>query len=156
MKHAIVLLACAILIPASLMAGEDQDKEEIRKVITTSYIGGLQNKGPVSDIEKGFHPGFELLGVRNDELTKWPIYSWIQYHERKLDEDPTPPGPDDVVTGKFPMIDITGDAAVAKVELYKGTDLIFTDYLSLYRFEDGWKIVSKIYYRHEKKKEDQK
>jgi len=29
----------------------------------------------------------------------------------------------------------------------KGGNKIFTDYLSLYKFEDGWKIVSKIYYK---------
>ncbi|MFU8844570.1 MAG: nuclear transport factor 2 family protein [Bacteroidales bacterium] len=25
---------------------------------------------------------------------------------------------------------------------------MFTDYLSLYKFEEGWKIVSKIFFRH--------
>ena len=153
MRYFIAILACSLLLPMSTMAGEDQEKEEIMKVITTSYINGLQNKGPVADIEAGFHPGFDLLGVRNDELTKWPIYSWVQYHEKKLKDDPTPPGPDDLVSGKFPMIDVTGNAAVAKVELYKGDQMIFTDYLSLYKFEEGWKIVNKIYYRHEQKKD---
>ena len=153
MNRYMILAACSLFLSMGLQAGEEQEKEAIKKVITTSYVNGLQNKGPVADIEAGFHPGFELLGVRNDELTKWPIYSWVQYHENKLKEDPTPPEPDEVVSGKFPMIDITGSAAVAKVELYKGNKLIFTDYLSLYKFEEGWKIVSKIYYRHEEKKE---
>ena len=25
---------------------------------------------------------------------------------------------------------------------------VFSDYLSLYKFEDGWKIIGKIFYRH--------
>ncbi|MBN1338972.1 MAG: nuclear transport factor 2 family protein [Bacteroidales bacterium] len=128
-----------------------QDEEAIKKVIQISYVDGLQNKGKSEDIEKGFHPGFELLGINEGQLTKWPIYSWIEYHEKKLAKDPSPPADNEKVTAKFPMIDITGDAAVVKVELYKDKNLIFTDYLSLYKFEEGWKIVSKIYFRHEKK-----
>ena len=48
-----------------------------------------------------------------------------------------------------PSIDITGSAAVARVELYRDFKHIFTDYLSLYRFDDGWKIVGKIFYQHQ-------
>jgi hypothetical protein len=48
----------------------------------------------------------------------------------------------------YKNIDITGNAAVAKIELYRSDKLIFTDYLSLYKFEEGWRVVSKIYFRH--------
>jgi hypothetical protein len=120
-------------------------------VIQSAYVDGLQNKGPVADIEKGFHPGFELLGNKNNELTRFPIYSWILYHRKKLAENPNPPTADEVVTCMFPLIDVTGNAAMAKIELYKGGNILFTDYLSLYKFEEGWQIVSKIYFRHDQK-----
>ena len=151
MRKIAILLAISFILPAFLIAGENEDKEAIKNVITSAYVNGLQNKGPVADIEAGFHPGFNLLGVRNDELTKWPIYSWVQYHEKKLKEDPSPPAKEDITTCEFPLIDITGNAAIVKIELFKGGNKIFTDYLSLYKFEEGWKIVSKIYYRHEVK-----
>jgi len=150
MKNLLIILSIAFIIPSFVIAGSD-DEDAIKKVIQTSYIDGLQNKGPVADIEAGFHPGFNLLGVRNNEFTKWPIYSWVQYHENKLKEDPSPVTDEDKVTAKFPIIDITGNAAIVKLEYYKGGKHVFTDYLSLYKFEEGWKIVSKIYYRHEKK-----
>ena len=151
MKTVITFIFLVALVPFISFAQDTADEETIKQVIETSYVNGLQNKGPVEDIEAGFHPGFELLGVRNNELTKWPIYSWIQYHESKLEEDPSPPSEDELVTCKFPLIDITGTAAIAKIELYRGGEIIFTDYLSLYKFEEGWEIVSKIYFRHEKK-----
>jgi len=151
MKKFIIIAVMMAVLPFCLIA-QEKDKEAIKKVIQTSYVDGLQNKGPVSDIEKGFHPGFNLLGLRNDDLTKWPIYSWVKYHEKGLKEDPAPPNEDEIVTCKYPMIDITGTAAVAKIELFKGGKKIFTDYLSLYKFEDGWRIVSKIYFRYEEKK----
>ena len=145
-----LLLLIFLILPVFLFA-QDTEKEAIKKVIQTSYVDGLQNKGPVADIEAGFHPGFELLGMRNGELTKWPIYSWISYHEKKLAEDANPPKDNEKVTAKFPMVDVTGNAGIAKVELFRDGEKIFTDYLSLYKFEDGWKIVSKIYHDHREK-----
>ncbi len=46
------------------------------------------------------------------------------------------------------MIDITGTAAVVRLELFRDGVHVFTDYLSLYKFSEGWKIVSKIFYRY--------
>ena len=68
-----------------------------------------------------------------------------------MKEDPSPVKDEEKVTAKFPIIDITGNAAMVKLEYYKGGNHVFTDYLSLYKFEEGWKIVSKIYFRHETK-----
>jgi hypothetical protein len=151
MKTIKLFILVLTFVPFAVLAQNEQEQEAIKKVIQSAYVDGLQNKGPVADIEKGFHPGFELLGNKNNELTKFPIYSWIMYHRKKLAENPTPPAGDEIVTCKYPLIDITGNAAIAKIELSKGGALIFTDYLSLYKFEEGWQVVSKIYYKHEKK-----
>ena len=48
----------------------------------------------------------------------------------------------------FPLVEVTGTAAICKVELTREGKLAFTDYLQLYRFADGWKIVGKSFYRH--------
>ena len=123
----------------------DAEKKAIIKVIDAAYVQGIQNGKNVENIEKGFHPGFNLLGIDNqDNLTKYPIYTWSSNVKKAIAAGQTVPVE---TTAKFPMIDITGTAAVAKVELYREGKQIFTDYLSLYKFEDGWKIVSKIYYR---------
>ncbi len=45
------------------------------------------------------------------------------------------------------MIDVTGTAAVAKLEFYVGKTLKYIDYMSLYKFGDEWKIVNKIFYK---------
>jgi hypothetical protein len=41
----------------------------------------------------------------------------------------------------------TADAAVAKVDLHRNGKHIFTDYIALYRFDDGWKLVGKTFQR---------
>jgi hypothetical protein len=151
MKAIRLFIVILSLAPLAVLSQNEPEQETIKKVIQSAYVDGLQNKGPVADIEKGFHPGFELLGNKNNELTRFPIYSWIMYHQKRLAENPNPPTSAEVVTCKFPLIDITGNAAMVKIELYKEGNILFTDYLSLYKFEEGWQIVSKIYYKHEKK-----
>jgi len=151
MKTIKLFILVLSLVPLVVLSQNETEQEAIKKVIQSAYVDGLQNKGPVADIEKGFHPGFELLGIKNNELTKFPIYSWIMYHQKRLAENPNPPTAEELVTCKFPLIDITGNAAMVKIELFKGGNILFTDYLSLYKFEEGWQIVSKIYFRHEQK-----
>lgn len=149
MKSLIYVLVFILAACATALA-QDFNEEQIliKETIQKSYVDGLQNKGEVADIEKGFHPGFNLLGVRNDMLTKFPIYSWLESHEMRKAKDPTLPSDEDKVTCNYLTIDVTGNAAMAKIELVKHKKVIFTDYLQLYKFEEGWKIVSKIYYRH--------
>jgi hypothetical protein len=40
--------------------------------------------------------------------------------------------------GNFISVDVTGTNAVVKLELYRENKKIFTDYLVLYKFVEGW------------------
>jgi hypothetical protein len=149
MKKLIVFAVFMIFTAAAAIAQDiEKEKQEIKNVIQTAYVDGLQNKGNVEDIEKGFHPGFNLLGVNQNMLTKYPIYSWLESFKKRKEKDPTPPTDEQKITCKYLSVDVTGNAAMAKIELHRNNELLFTDYLQLYKFEEGWKIVSKIYYRH--------
>ena len=150
MKKIAISIFLALLFPVLMFAQDNQneEKEAIKTVIQTAYVDGLQNNGDLTKTEEGFHPGFNLLGVRNNGLTKFPIYSWVEYAKHKQKENPDPPAENEKVTCEFELIDITGNAAVAKIELYKDSKKIYTDYLSLYKFEEGWRIVNKIYFAH--------
>ena len=125
---------------------EDAEKTAIKSVVQTAYIDGIQNYGSIEDIRKGFHPGFNLLMKRGEDMNMRPIEEWIKIIEKGKKENPG--GPAQKVTGKFISIDITGEAAVVKLELYRDSRQIFTDYLFLYKFSSGWRVVSKIYHRH--------
>jgi len=35
------------------------------------------------------------------------------------------------------------------VELFRDGELVFTDYLSLLKFDSGWRIVAKVYHKHQ-------
>lgn len=142
----ILLLLAFVCSSAGLKAAEDE-KEKIKQVINSAYVEGIQNSGNIEDIENGFHPGFNLLVYKGDMMDKLPIYNWIELVKRRKAQNPEPVPEDKKVTVEYENIDVTGTAAVAKINLFKEGKHLFTDYLSLYKFEDDWKIVGKIYYR---------
>ncbi len=145
----LLTLFIAIITSIGLQAQDiKKDQEDIKKVIQGAYIEGLHNKGDLQLTKEGFHPGFNLLILKNNMLDKLPIYNWIEYAEMRREKDPAPPAEDKRTVCEYEFIDVTGNSAVAKIKLSKEGKLIFTDYLSLYKFDDGWKIVGKIYYRH--------
>ncbi len=143
----IVMYALLLFIPFGLFA-QDADKEAIKTLIQEAYIDGLQNNGDLQKTREGFHPDFNLLILKDDKLDKLPISKWLEYAEGRKKKDPKPPVEDKKTTVEFVDIDITSNAAVAKIDLFRNKKKIYTDYLSLYKFRDGWKIVSKIYYKH--------
>ncbi len=145
MKKLTVLLLLVAITTLKLSA-QANDTDQIKDVINKAYIEGLHNGGNLDETRKGFHPGFDLLILKNNQMEKLPIYNWIESTEKKRKENPTPSPIKTVVN--FVNIDITGTSAVAKIELSREGKLIFTDYLSLYKFEEGWKIVGKIYFKH--------
>ncbi len=136
-------------------AGADNqaDIDAVKKVIQSAYVEGLQNEGNFEKIDNGFHPAFELLGIgKGDDMWEYHIYSWKESVKRDIAEGKKPKKDEEKVSIKFLSVDVTGTAAVAKIEFYVGEKLTYVDYLSLYKFESGWKIVSKIFYKFPEEK----
>ena len=139
----IKFLAVLLFIP--VVAFSQNDEAGIKAVVTSAYIEGIQNRGSVDDIRKGFHPSFNMIRLINNEIKPLPIEEWLTNLEKAKKENPAAPPRTD---GKFINIDVTGNNAVVKLELYRENKKIFTDYLVLYKFTEGWRIVSKTYYKH--------
>lgn len=150
MKKLLIVLIVSLILFVILVAQNEgnieAEKVAIKKIIQDAYVDGISNKGNVEAIKKGFHPDFAILGLRNNNLWKFPISSWIEHVERQKKEGKYPPK--ELVSFEYPLIDIVGNAAIAKIKYYRGEKHIYTDYLSLYKFNEGWKIVSKIYFEH--------
>ena len=138
----VILLGCGFMGAAP----EGEDEAAIQAVILSAYRDGLCNVGDVELVKQGFHPEFRLLGIKDDALAILPIADWIKMTEAKKAAGKFPPA--NLVNMEFPLIDITGNAAMAKVKFWVGDKHVYTDYLSLLRFAAGWKIVNKIYTSH--------
>ncbi|MBE0647640.1 MAG: nuclear transport factor 2 family protein [Bacteroidales bacterium] len=159
MKRIFIIAALFILPVAIIFAQEnvDAEKEAIKKVIQSAYVDGLQNNGDLELIAEGFHPGFQLIGIsRGEGMWSLPIYNWVEDVKIGKKEGKYPRKEEEKVTVKFPMIDITGTAAIVKLEFYVGKKLTYIDYISLYKFGEDWKLVNKIFFKipeEEKKSE---
>jgi hypothetical protein len=141
----VATIVAALLVVSGAARGQaPSDEEAIKTLVQSAYVDGLQNLGDLEKTRAGFHPDFVLLGLRDGQMTRLPIADWIASAEKRKASGQKPP----LTTCKFLTVDVTGQAASVKLELHQGGTRIFTDYLSLYKFPDGWKIVGKIYYRH--------
>ena len=141
--------AMASLVLATVAAGRavaaDGDREAIESVIRTAYVEGVHVKGDPALMRKGFHPDFRMFMLRDGALTTITLDEWAGRIEKAAKERT---GPAPQIRAEFPLVDVTKDEAVARVEVHRDGKHIFTDYLSLYRFADGWKIVGKIFQSH--------
>ena len=146
MRPMIVVLTLTMLLSVPLVARAEAPSGEsaIKQLVQEAYVDGLLNLGDLVKTKSGFHPDFILLGLRNGQLTKFPIADWIASAEKQKSAGQKPPS----TTIQSISIDITGTAAAVKIELNRAGKLIYTDYLSLHKFNDGWKIVGKIYFSH--------
>ena len=137
-------LVALFVVPAAARAQVAGDEEAIKALVQSAYVDGLQNLGDLDKTREGFHPDFVLLGLRDGTLTRLPIAEWIASAEKRKADGVKPP----LTVCKFLAVDVTGSAASVKLELHQLEKRIFTDYLSLYKFPEGWRIVGKTYYRH--------
>lgn len=146
--HVLFLL---VLLPLLVQSQTiNKEVELIKSVIQSAYVEGIQNEGDVAKIDAGIHPDFNLLGIgENGTIWKLPISEWKEKVIKRKSEGKLPRAKDNLISIKFLTVDVTGTAAVAKFEFYVADELKYVDYISLYKFSDGWKLVSKIYYQFE-------
>ncbi len=155
MKSSIALLLCAVVFCACNQAQptpEPQvdtphpEQKTIEEVVLSSYIDGLQNQGDSVKIDQGFHPSFEMIGrTAEGKIFKRPIGQWRDRQVERRAQGELPHKAGEEVRGEIGMVDITKDVAVTKLIYYKGDRHAYTDYITLYKMDGEWKIVSKVY-----------
>ena len=118
-------------------------EEAIKKVIEKAYIKGIHGNQDENIVKGGFHKKFNMLVLQDNNIDKVNVDEWLKRIEKMKQENPELW--DAKTNHKFLLIDVKGNAAVAKLDVYKGETHFSTDYMLLYKFEEGWKIVSKIF-----------
>ncbi len=122
---------------------ENVEEQAIRQVIEKAYIEGIHGTQDEETVRSGFHEDFAMLVPQDGVLEKVSVEEWLHRIEGMKADNPDMWSAE--TKHKFQLIDIAGYAAVAKLDVYKGETHFSTDYMLLYRFEDGWKIVSKVF-----------
>jgi hypothetical protein len=140
-----VLTSLVFIIAVSTVNAQN-DEEAIKQVINSAYVGGIHNGGPIADIRKGFHPSFIMFVKNNNDIKSTTLEEWITNLEKSRQSGA--PAPADPAVAKFKSVSVNGIAASAVLDLHRGDKKVFTDNLLLYKFDDGWRIVGKNFYRY--------
>lgn len=147
----IISTLCLGFFITSFTSSESEDKKAIKELVETSYVNGAFNDLDPDAMEAAFHPDFAIFSAKGDALDRYEIKDWIS-SVRKRKSDPTFDPAKNKWEHKFGYIDVTGKAASLKLEYYRNSDLVYTDYISLLKYDTGWKIVAKVYEYHGKEK----
>lgn len=144
MKKTALLL---ILLTFSISLSAQSEEKTVQNVVNTAYVGGIHNGGPIADIEKGFHENFKMHVLRDDNVSEVTIGNWVANIKKRrarpdYDNDAFPKS-----KAEFIKTSVNGNSAFVELNLMREGKKVFTDYLALYKFSDGWKIVSKTFYR---------
>ena len=144
---ALVVLAFSTLGLAAVTAGDTDAVADVTAVIERCYINGAFNDLDPAAMREGFHPDFAIFSADGEAIRRYPIAEWAgKTEERKASADFDPAK--NKWEHEFASVDVTGGSAAVKVELFKDGKHVYTDYLSLLKFDSGWKIVAKVYHKH--------
>ena len=144
-----IILFAVLIFSAAVFSqqpvGKPDDKAEIeaiKKTIVDGYVDGIFLKGDAELIKKSWHNECDIVVMDNDQLFKNQAKNWVE----RMKRNPKPLDPK--VTYSFTDVKVTGTAGIAIVEIYTGGKHLYTDFMSMYKFSDGWKICTKIFYTH--------
>lgn len=139
----LMFLLAAFCLTLGTLSAEGPDTAAIVEVVDRAYVQGVHLDADAAKMRSGMHESFVMFVKTADGLNQVTRDAWIARLKPRAASDPRPD-----VKAKIAVLDQTGDAAVVKVDLFRGGKQIFTDYISLYRFPDGWKLVGKTFQRH--------
>jgi hypothetical protein len=136
-----------VMLSSTIMRAEKTDEvAAVKQAIVEAYVEGIHINQDVDAIRKGFHEEFTMVMYQDGKISKMTIDEWVTRIEEGKKQNPDRPKVE--TKHEFAMVEVEGNAAVARIEMYKDGKHVYTDFMSLYKFDDGWKLVNKIYYRH--------
>lgn len=156
MRRPTILLAAALLVlPASLaaqaaatasasataQATRSADEQAVRAALEHYLLGHAT--GDPEHFRAIFHPESKLLWMRDGQLAMRTSAEYIAGASGR-------PAPDEAQRRRWiESVDVTGDAAVAKIILDYPT-VLFTDYMTLLKVDGEWKIINKSFHVQQK------
>ncbi len=134
----IVLVLLGALLGCAQKSIDESETKAIKQVLADAYIRGIFVDRNIELVRSGFHPDFSMHVLDDKQIIQASLDMWLQRleldgikNENKIDHE-------------FKFIDFTENSAVVKMEIYENSKHIYTDYFCLYKFDNGWKIVSTL------------
>ncbi|MEP1094705.1 MAG: nuclear transport factor 2 family protein [Cyclobacteriaceae bacterium] len=147
-----ILLISGVLISTLAFAIKTSEEREnvdaVKELVSKAYINGAFNELDADKMQEGFHEDFAIYSAKGEEISKYPIGEWVASVRKRKADDYDASAEKNIWKPTFASVDVTGGAAQVKVELRNQGKHVYTDYLSLLKFESGWRIVAKVYHKH--------
>ena len=143
-RTAMFAIVVAMLVPLAASAESASSEEAAVRAAIEHYFRGHAT-GDGAHFRKVFHPDSKLFFNRDGKFSQRTSEEYIAGAKGT-------PAPDEAQRKRtVELIDISGDAAMAKLKL-EYPDVTFIDYMSLLKVDGEWKIVNKTFYADRKKK----
>ena len=113
------------------------DIDGVRNAVERYFEGSATGRPEV--METAFHADARLIFLRDGEVVVLPLQDWLGRFTGS-------PAADEAQRARRVVaIDVSGDAAIAKLEL-DYPDVTLVDYMTLLRVGDEWRIVHKSFH----------
>jgi protease I len=140
MRKQVMLFVCLVVSGVSINAQTDLKTIQDIQTVCTYYLDGATN-GDSLMFSKAFVPDGQMRYMRNDTIMNVSLKDFMaRMRNTGVKQDRKT---------KIENIQVFGNAATAKLTIEYPT-FYFHDIMSLLKTKEGWKIVSKIFYREEK------
>ena len=103
------------------------------------YIDGAR-RGDVALMRRAFIDDATIRGSYNGEPVDWPLQAFCEVIECG--------GPAPDLKARVVAIEFSGSAAMARLEAENWRGTRYTDFFTLVRRDDAWRISSKVFFAH--------
>ncbi len=135
----ILKVAVITLLFSSFLSAQESEYQLVEKALNYYLDGGTNNN--YYQLANAFHRNATMKYMTTDGYQETNALEFFSNNMR--------PGPRQDRLTRIKSIDISGNSASAHIEIEYPT-FSFHDYMHLLKFDDEWKIVSKIFYRQER------
>ena len=119
------------------------DADAIREVIEKAYIEGIHTTQDEAAIRSGFHPDFIMYVLRDNAIVKFTVDDWLPRVKQMKVSNPQLWSTKTRCTHR--SLEVAGYTAMAEIDVFKGDTHFSTDFMLLYKFSEGWRIISKTF-----------
>ncbi len=141
---ALFLAGAGLPLMTAASARPTEDEAAVREALQ-HYLNGHAT-GKADEFRAAMHPDGTMYFMRDGQFTRVSLADYIA----RAAAGPGQPAPDEAKRHRrIAMVDITGNAAIAKLVL-EYPDVTLTDYMELLKIDGKWQIVAKAFYADRK------
>jgi len=137
----LTLLLCTCQLTAAQASADMEGEKTAVKEVIQNAVDAMYNNGDVALIHQYYHPDYALLLlVEGNQLYKMSLNDRIAHVREALANNQFPAH--EQVSIQFELVDVAYSTATVKFDYFRADRHTCIDIMTLYKFDEGWRIVS--------------